>query len=79
MTRDDQKKFVTSLCDSIKDEVIKKIESGKIPENWDGMEFRQLLKDNFAHQTYLDNRSFGYGKKTKRYREYVNTVIVNGI
>ena len=72
MTKKHQKKFVTDLCNSVKQEVISKIESGKIPPNWDGFELRELLKEKFTAESYLCN-----DKRSKRYKEYENTVLCN--
>lgn len=48
MNHKDQKTFVRALCKSIAKDVIAKIESGKIPENWDGIELRQYVADGVA-------------------------------
>lgn len=63
--------FVKSLCDSIKLEIISKIESGKIPDNWDGIELRQLLSEKFQRETYKMDR--------KRKKDYANSIVCNNI
>lgn len=67
MTKENQIKFVQSLTTSVCNEILSKIKLGKIPEEWDGMELRELLKDKFAYESgYLDG---------KRKNDYKNTVI----
>ena len=71
MTRTEQRKFVRSLAITIAEKVVSKIESGRIPEEWDGFELRQLLADKFAHESFkMDNT---------RKKEYNNTVLVNNL
>lgn len=48
MTKREQKRFVQELMTSIKVETMEKINTGKIPETWDGIELRQFLADKFA-------------------------------
>ena len=74
MTRKDQKQFVENLCNSIKHEIQSKIDSEIIPENWDGVELRQLINEKTSRETYLDRN-----KRDKRYKEYTNTVLINNI
>lgn len=71
MTREEQRTFVTSLTNSIKVHVLEHIEQGRIPENWDRFELRQLLADEFAAST-----GFLEGNRKKEYR---NTVLVNNL
>lgn len=73
MTRKEQKQFVKNITSSIAAEIISKIESGKIPENWDGYELRELIADKAASETYLRNR------KDERFSDYKNTVLVSNI
>ena len=56
-------------------EIISKIDSETIPENWDGLELRQIIKDKAERETYLDTEK---GNKS-RYKEYKNTVLVYNI
>ena len=47
MTRKQQKAFVRELVRNVSREVIGQIDSGKLPEQWDGHELRELLAINF--------------------------------
>lgn len=72
MDSKDQIQFVTDLTNAVRDKVIERIEKGKIPETWDGIELRWLLRDKFEEQT-----SSRVDKTRKR--EYDNTVLVENI
>lgn len=75
MDSKEQIQFVTDLTNAVRDKVIERIEKGKIPETWDGIELRWLLRDKFENEVLGD---YGYGNK-KRKREYNNTVLVENI
>ena len=70
-TRNEQREFIYSLTSRIGAELIQQIEAGKIPEDWNGIELRQLLADKFAESTATMDR--------KRKSQYHNTVIVNNL
>lgn len=73
MTGKEQKKFVAELIDNVKVEIEAKL--GKIPDHWDGIELRWLIRDSFSaivFSGYTDRRS-------KRYKEYANTVIIENL
>jgi hypothetical protein len=76
MTRAEQALFVANLTESVRDELLRKIGSGAIPETWDGHELRQLLADKFVYEV---SALFREGKRSRRLREYRNTVIVNNL
>lgn len=67
---EEQIEFVDSLLNSVKEDIVKKIKAGKIPDNWDGIELRWYLAERFARETY--------GNKSRK-REYNNTVLVNNL
>jgi len=48
MVRVDQVNFVRQLCGGVQDQIEKNIASGKVPENWDGVELRQYIADKYA-------------------------------
>jgi len=73
MTKDEQKQFVKDLTENVAKSITRKIEAGKIPENWDGIELRWLLKETFAYESY-DGDSY-----KSRKREFRNTVLVNDL
>lgn len=74
MNQFDQTHFVEELCDNIKFEIIGFIIDGKIPDHWDGHEFRILLAEKFAASgrmsTIWDN------PKSSRARSYRNHVTI---
>lgn len=71
MQKEDQIKFIKNLTLSVADNIVSEIEGGKIPENWDGIELRELLSEKFERETRCFNR------KSKRYKDYKNTVLIN--
>lgn len=64
MTPADKKVFIHDLCSSIKHSILEKVD--RMPEDWNGIELRQLLADRFADATAPMQR--------KRMKEYKNTV-----
>jgi len=71
MNAQEQMGFVSELMANVTEEIIKEIIDGKIPENWDGIELRQLIADTCRYNAYPMSRS--------RKRAYNNTVIVNDL
>jgi len=63
--------FVDDLIHSIMISIKEDIEAGKIPDQWDEIELRQLIADRFASSTYKMDR--------KRKSAYVNEVIVRNL
>jgi hypothetical protein len=70
MDKKTQKKLVKEIAKYAVDSVIRDIENSKIPEEWDGIELRQIISDRVAWHKMMEN---------KRMREYKNTVMVNGL
>jgi hypothetical protein len=71
MNADEKKQFVKELAEELMKTIIRDIEAGKVPEDWDGVELRWLLSDR---------SSSNFGKmQTKRRKVYRNTVIVNNL
>jgi hypothetical protein len=63
-----QKRFVRELISSIQDEILSKVYD--MPSDWDGIELRQYIADQFA--------SAVYPMKGARKRNYKNSIsIVN--
>jgi hypothetical protein len=69
MTPADKEKFIRSLCDSIRDEVIKRIQY--MPDAWDGIELREYLARLFEGERYLGRNP---RPDKRRLRDYRNTV-----
>jgi len=54
MEKVDQLRIATDLCNSLKEEITKRVPH--IPENWDGHEIREWISDFFkAHYAYSDS------------------------
>jgi len=68
MNKREQVKFIESLCNSIKLEIISKIESDRIPTNWSGPELRRLIAEKFA----AENRCTVVNT-------YANDVLINNL
>ena len=73
MTRDEQAAFVRELSINITAKILSDIEDGKVPEDWDGHELRQLLAERF------DNKHFWLMMSLRRRREYENIVSANNL
>jgi len=70
MNAQQQKTLTEDITRRAAEFVTKQIESGKIPESWDGIELREYLADTIRWNSPMDKR---------RKREYNNTVMVNGL
>lgn len=71
MNAKDKKTFLKNLCNSVRDELIGKV--NKMPEDWDGIELRQLLAEKFHRETHSRLLT------GKRKRDYNNTIIVENL
>ena len=47
MNKDEQTEFVDTLIDNVRNEILAKV-TKYAPENWDGIELRQFVADNFS-------------------------------
>lgn len=47
MNKDEQAEFVATLIDNVHNEIINKM-TRHAPENWDGIELKQFVADNFS-------------------------------
>ena len=73
MNKNEKVLFVKALTNAIAVRMINDIESGKIPENWEGPEIRALLAERSSDARYI-------GRLTgKRLRDYHNDILVNGL
>ena len=63
--------FVDNFMGAVRAELVAKIESGKVPEQWDGFELRQWLTDTFTRETYP--------MVPRRFREYRNARAVGEV
>lgn len=76
MTRDDQKELLQDLAGSIVAEMCAKIDAGKVPEEWDGIELRQWFIDQarVGASDYLQRK-----ENRRRAKEYRAVVYNNGL
>jgi hypothetical protein len=72
MNEQEQIDFVNTLVEDIKFHLILDIKRGKIPADWDGIEFRWLLADRF-------NSDWVMKEAHARKRKYNNDRVVNNI
>lgn len=73
MTHSEQITFVEELSKNVTDEILMLIGKGKTPDNWDGIELRQLLADRFSAAVLKGTL------KGKRKREYTNTCLIENL
>jgi hypothetical protein len=67
MDQADKKKFIANLCDSVRDELVAKVED--MPDNWDGHELRQLIASKFNREAFDLIR----GKRGRAFRNEILT------
>lgn len=73
MTHNEKKEFVRNLTESICTKLLQEIDTMKIPEDWDGIELRWLLEEEFKGEARYGNRK-GY-----RRRKFLNDVNINNL
>ena len=66
--KNDKKKFVNDLVDDIRRMVNRRISKGFVPADWDGIELRQYLADQFAGNTMP--------MKGRRLKSYKNDITI---
>jgi hypothetical protein len=52
MNKAEKKEFIKSLCNSVRDDLLKKVDI--MPECWDGLELRLLLAAKFERESRFD-------------------------
>ena len=72
MMQNDKRVFVDDLCWSITNTIKENV--AKMPEEWDGHELRQYIRDKYAELS-----TCGDGLKGKRLKAYKNEVIVRNL
>lgn len=73
MNTEEQKTFVRELSETIAADICEQIDAGKIPENWDGIELRNLLKYRHSSSARM------YSGTSKRIRNANNTILINNL
>lgn len=74
MEQKEQARFVSSLVNSVANELLDKIGSGRVPEEWDGFELRWWIAQRFEEAT-LGSRS----NNKKRFRSFKNDILVRNL
>jgi hypothetical protein len=78
MSPEQQKKIVTDLCNSVRDKLLERIDDFDIPEEWDGLELRQLVAEVFWQERTIGNgRSIDF--RSRRARAYHDIVLVENL
>jgi hypothetical protein len=71
MNQQEKTEFVLELCDTLRDTLLERV--ARMPDEWDGIEIRQLMVD-------LAETQFVYVKMSPaRKKAYKNTVLVNNL
>jgi hypothetical protein len=73
MDKAEKRRFIEDLCDSIKQSVVDSI--SKMPEEWNGVELRELIADKARYSAYLLQQK----NNRKRLKSYRNEVLVRGL
>jgi hypothetical protein len=72
VTKKEQTRFITNICNNVRDDLTRMVKDDKIPDSWDGHELREFIKDRSALV------SFGT-LQGKRKRDYKNHCIINNL
>lgn len=75
MNQEQKIAFIQKLTGSICNELCDKVRDGRIPENWDGHELRELLAEKFA----AEKGQVLVNKRSARYKAYRNAVLTNNL
>ena len=71
MNKQEKTQFILDITDNLRDALLERVE--KIPEQWDGIELRQLLVD--VARSQFNCRQMSPARK----RSYNNTVLVKNL
>jgi len=72
-----QNAFITELTDNIAKELRAQINTGQIPEHWDGHELRALLAIRFTESAAMS--LITREPRSKRTRDFINTRITENL
>lgn len=75
MTKEEKIIFITKITGSICSELCAKVRDGRIPEEWDGHELRELLAEKFA----AEKGQVLVNKRSARYKAYRAAVLTNNL
>lgn len=77
MDKQEKRRFIEDLCASIQETAINAI--SKMPEEWDGLELRELLADKFIESCLMSRGPGNKARFRKRLRDYRNEVIARNL
>ena len=78
MNKTEQKNLIKVICNNNRDWMVEQVTKNKIPQHWDGFEFRHWL-EHIAREENIWNR-IDYKKSNKaRIKDCNNTMIINNI
>ena len=69
LTKEEKIKLAQEIAANVLESIVKDIENEKVPENWNGIELRELFAD----------RVRWHNMEAKRRKAYNNTKMVNGL
>jgi len=70
MNRKEKEEFVNSFMDSMKADLLSRLD--RVPEGWDGLELREWIAGKFEHEKWGGSSTFN--KRGKRYKAFVSAV-----
>lgn len=73
LSKADKKKLIRNIAKQSAEALIKKLDEGKIPEGWDGIEFRWWLAQD------IDWGIAGNSGAKRRKKSFKKDMIVNGL
>lgn len=73
MNKREKVEFVNDLMGSIREGIVASIESGKVPECWNGHQLRMLIAEKAQDAAWLGTENLA------RRRAYRNDVIINNL
>jgi hypothetical protein len=76
MNEEEKRIFVANLCDDIRNSILRRVE--RMPDEWDGIELRQFIADEFQAEATISRRNFkGNQRRLRLYHQaiYNNNLI----
>lgn len=78
MTPAQQKEIVRSLCDGVRDKMLKHIDACEVPDDWDGIELRQWFAElAWGERTFIFGYQQRYAPGSKRVTQFRRAVLEN--
>ena len=73
MTNKEQREFIRTMIKNVTTTILNK--SKDFPKDWDGWELRHYIKEQFDQVVWSDHRD----KRSRRYKEFNNTCLINNL